>query len=87
MKSFEDAAIERAAYSTMSDQVIRLVTDIGKMATLQLDAFMVFYKQKGMLLGTGEPTEDELIASQALQRRSARRVNPGIMWESLSEGR
>lgn len=87
MESFEATAIDRALYSYMGDAVMEVVTCIRNMASLHLDSFMDVYKERGLLAGTGEPTEDELIASQTRLRDSVRLVTPAMLWENPNEER
>ena len=80
MRAEDQTAITEAGYSNMTRGIMELAASMEKLVTVNLDAFIGFYAQKGMLTGSGEPTEEELAESRRWQHEMAREFSFELLW-------
>jgi hypothetical protein len=80
----EDEAIAKAGMTTVSDRVRDLVSRMEPIVNLNLRSFTDFYRLKGMLIGSGEPTDDEMQASQQWRREYDSHASESRVWAGPS---
>lgn len=76
----EDKAIAKAGFAAVSDRVRDLVSRMEPLVSLNVLSFKDFYALKGMLAGSGEPTEDEMRASQQWRKDFDQHVFDNRVW-------